>query len=91
MPHTMLENAGEHIADSVREATRLTAAITDAIEDGIGVAGRAIRQGGDATEDFVHDSKRRIQRNPLTATAVALAAGFIAGMLTSLVIRRRQL
>ena len=40
MPQTILEKASEHIADSVREASRVTAAVADAFEDGAGVAKR---------------------------------------------------
>jgi ElaB/YqjD/DUF883 family membrane-anchored ribosome-binding protein len=87
MTKTILEKAGEHIADSVREASRVTAAV--AFEDGVGVARRAAKQSSDAAEDFVKDSTRRIQRNPLATVAVTLAAGFAVGVLTGLAIRRR--
>ena len=46
MPHSILEKAGEHIADSVREASRVTAAVADAFDDGLGVAKRAAKQSG---------------------------------------------
>jgi ElaB/YqjD/DUF883 family membrane-anchored ribosome-binding protein len=89
MPKTILERAGEHVADSVREASRITAAVADAFEDGVGVARRAARQSSDAAEDHVADSARCIQRNPLAAVAVTLAAGLAVGILTGLAIRRR--
>ena len=89
MPQSILEKASEHIADSVREASRVTAAVADAFEDGVGVARRAAKQSGAAAEDFVNDSTRRIQRNPLATVAVTLAAGFAMGILTGLAIRRR--
>ena len=76
MPQSILEKAGEHIAESVREASRVTAAVADAFEDGVGVARRAAKQSGAAAEDFVNDSTRRIQRNPLVTVAATLAAGF---------------
>ena len=60
MPHSVLEKAGEHIADSVREASRVTAAVADAFDDGLGVARRVAKQSGHAAEDLVNDSTRRI-------------------------------
>jgi len=90
MPHSIFEKAGEHIADSVREASRATVAVADAIEDGMGVAKRAVRQGSDAAEDFANESSRRIQRNPLTTVAASLAAGFAVGVLTGLASRRKR-
>ena len=89
MTKTILEKAGEHIADSVREASRVTAAVADAFEDGVGVARRAAKQSGHAAEDLVNDSTRRIRRNPLATVAATLAAGFAVGILTGLAIRRR--
>lgn len=89
MPQSILEKAGEHIAESVREASRVTAAVADAFEDGVGVARRAAKQSGAAAEDFVNDSTRRIQRNPLVTVAATLATGFAVGILTGLAIRRR--
>jgi ElaB/YqjD/DUF883 family membrane-anchored ribosome-binding protein len=89
MPQSTLGKASEHIADSVREASRVTAAVADAFEDGVGVARRAAKQSSDAAKDFVNDSTRRIQRNPLATVAASLAAGFAVGILTGLAIRRR--
>jgi ElaB/YqjD/DUF883 family membrane-anchored ribosome-binding protein len=89
MPQSILEKASEHIADSVREASRVTAAVADAFEDGVGVARHAVKQSSDAAEDFVNDSTRRIWRNPLATIAVTLAVGCAVGILTGLAIRRR--
>jgi ElaB/YqjD/DUF883 family membrane-anchored ribosome-binding protein len=89
MQRSILERAGEHIADSVREASRVTADVAEAIEDGVGVAKHAAKQSCDAAEDFVNESSRRIQRNPLVAVAATFAAGFAVGFLTGLAGRRR--
>jgi hypothetical protein len=89
MPHSIFEKAGEHIADSVREASRVTTAVADVIEDGVGMAKRAAKQSGDAAEDFVNQSRLCIRRDPLTLVAATLAAGVAVGLLTGLAIRRR--
>lgn len=89
MPHSIFEKAGEHIANSVREASRVTTVVADVIEDGVGMAKRAAKQSGDAAEDFVNLSRQCIRRDPLTLVAATLAAGVAVGLLTGLAIRRR--
>jgi ElaB/YqjD/DUF883 family membrane-anchored ribosome-binding protein len=90
MSQTVVEKAGEHIAQSVREASRVTSAVADALEEGVGVAKRFAKQGGDAAEEFINDTTQRIQRHPMVTVAATLATGFIVGMLTGLLMRRKQ-
>jgi len=89
MAQTVVEKAGEHIAQSVREASRVTSAVADALADGVEVAKRAAKQGGDAAEDFVCDSTRRIRRNPLVTVAATFVAGLGVGILAGLTMRRK--
>ena len=89
MPHCIFEKAGEQIADSVREASRVTAAVAEAIEDGVGVAKRAVKQSSEAAQDLVNESSLRIQRHPLATVAATLAVGFAIGILAGLARRRR--
>lgn len=89
MSQTFVEKAGEHITQSVREASRMTAAAVDAVADGVETAKRAAKEGGDAAECFVDDSKRRIQRNPLVAVAATLVTGVAVGLLAGLSLRRK--
>jgi ElaB/YqjD/DUF883 family membrane-anchored ribosome-binding protein len=89
MSQTLVEKAGEHFTRSVREASRVSAAVADAVADGIEVAKRSAKQGGDAAEDFVNDSTRRIQRNPLVTVGATLVTGLAVGMLAGLSMRRK--
>lgn len=89
MSQNILEKAGDHIVDSVREARRVTTAVANAFENGVEAAKRAAKQGGEAAEDLVNESTRCIQRNPLTTVAATLVAGFALGILTGLAVRRR--
>jgi hypothetical protein len=89
MSQTLVERAGEHIAHSVREASRVTTAVADAFADGVEVAKSAAKHGGDAAEDFVNYSTRRIQRNPVVAVAASLIAGLAVGVLAGLSMRRK--
>jgi ElaB/YqjD/DUF883 family membrane-anchored ribosome-binding protein len=89
MAQTLVERAGDQFAETVREASRVTSVVADAVVDGVGAAKRVAKQGSDAAEEFVVDSTRRIQRNPLATVAVTLATGFAVGMLTGLTMRRK--
>jgi hypothetical protein len=89
MSQTFVEKAGDHIAQSVHEASRVTSSAADAIAEGVNVARRAAKQGCEAAEDFMHDSTKRIQRNPLAAVTATLVAGLALGTLVGLSIRRK--
>jgi hypothetical protein len=89
MSQTLVERAGEQISQSAREASRVTGAVADAITNGVDVAKRAAKHGGEAAEDFVNDSTRRIRRNPLLAIAATMVAGIAVGMLASFSRRRK--
>lgn len=90
MSQTVLDRAAERIAESARQASRATSAVADAIvEDGLGVARRAAKQGGDAAEEFLNDTSQRIQRHPALTVGVTLVVGFTAGALIGWMIKRR--
>jgi hypothetical protein len=90
MSQTVLDRTAEHIAESARQASRATSGVADAIiEDGVGVVRRAAKQGGDAAEEFLDDTTRRIQRHPVLTLAATFAAGLTAGALIGWALKRR--
>jgi hypothetical protein len=89
MSQTLLERTAEHIAESAHQASRATRAVADAIiEDGVGVARRAAKQGGDAAEEFLNDTTQRMQRNLVLTVATTFAAGVTAGTLIGWMMKR---
>jgi hypothetical protein len=78
---SVLERAGEHIAESARKASRTTSAVADAIEDGVGAARRVAKQGGDAAEEFIDDTTKRLQRHTIETVVASLALGVAVGIL----------
>jgi ElaB/YqjD/DUF883 family membrane-anchored ribosome-binding protein len=86
---TVAEKTSEHIAESVNRASRMTSAVADAIEDGVGVVRRAAKQGGDAAEEFLNDTNQRLQRHPLLTLATTFAIGVTAGALLGWIMKRR--
>ncbi len=89
MSQTVVERTAEHIAKSVHQASRATSAIADAIEDGVGLARRAAKHGGDAAEEFLDDTTQRLQRHPLLTVATTFAVGVTAGVLIGWMMKRR--
>lgn len=89
MLQSVLERAGEHVADSVRKASRTTAAVADAFEDGVGAAKRVAKHGCDAAEEFLDDTTKRLQRHPTEAVVASLAVGVAVGIIIGFVMKRR--
>jgi hypothetical protein len=89
MSQTVLERTAEQIGKSVHQASRATGVIADAIEDGVEVARRAAKQGGDAAEEFLDDTSQRLQRHLLLTVATTFAVGVTAGTLIGWMMKRR--
>jgi len=90
MSQTVVERTAEHIAESARRASRATRAAADAIiEDGVGVAQRAAKQGGDAAEELLNDTTERLRRHFVLTVATTFAVGFTAGALIGWMMKRK--
>jgi hypothetical protein len=89
MSQTVVEKTAEHIAASANRASRATSAVADAIEDGVGVVRRAAKQSGDAAEEFLNDTNRRLERHPLLTLAATFAIGVTAGTFIGWMMKRR--
>jgi hypothetical protein len=89
MAQSVLEHTTEYIADSARKASRATSAIADVIEDGVGVARRVAKQGGDAAEEFLDDTTKRLQRHPIETVVATFTIGVATGILIGWMMKRR--
>lgn len=89
MRQSILERTGEYISESADKASRATSAVVDAVEDGVGIAKRAVRQGRDTAEDILDGVAQRIQRHPLTTAVATFAVALGAGVLIGSMLRRR--
>jgi hypothetical protein len=74
MSETVVGRAGEQIAETARTASRLTSAMADAVEEGLGGARRVAKHAGDAAEEFFDDTTKRLGRHPVE-TVVGSARG----------------
>jgi len=89
MPQSVLEQTGEHIAESARKASRATSAVADAFEASVEAARRVAKQGGDAAEEFLDDTTKRLQRHPIETVVVTFAIGVSAGIAIGWMMKRR--
>ena len=90
MTQSMFEQTGEQIADTAHKASRAASAVADALEDGMGAARRATKQGFYAAAEFIDDTKRRVQRHPVESVVATFAAGIAAGTAIGWMVRRRR-
>jgi ElaB/YqjD/DUF883 family membrane-anchored ribosome-binding protein len=88
MSESAVGRTSDFIAESATQASRPTRAITEAIQDGIGVVRRAAQQGGDAAEEILTNTTQRIKRNPVLTVVTTFAAGFVAGTLIGWAVKR---
>ena len=76
----ILKKADEQVAESIRQLSRATSAMADAIDEGVGVIQRAVKRSGDVAEEFMEDTTERIKRHPTETIAATLAFGLVAGL-----------
>ncbi|MGA2688324.1 MAG: hypothetical protein ABSE85_09675 [Candidatus Korobacteraceae bacterium] len=89
MIQSVLERTGDQVAETARKASRAASAVADALEDGVGAARRVAKQGGDAAEEFIDDTTRRLQRHPVETIVTTFAVGIGLGVLIGWMIKRR--
>ena len=89
MSASVMDRTVDHIAESAHQASRATSAITDAIEDGVGMVRNAAKQGGDAAEEFLNHTTQRLQRHLALTVATTFALGLTAGAVIGWIMKRR--
>jgi ElaB/YqjD/DUF883 family membrane-anchored ribosome-binding protein len=89
MMQSMSERTSEQVAGTARKTSQAASAVADAFEDGIGAARRVAKQGGDAAEEFIDDTTRRLQRHPIETVVTTFAIGVALGTLMGWMIKRR--
>jgi len=91
MAETVLDRAGEQIADAAHRASRAATGAADALENGVEAARRAAKQGCCSAAELIDDTKRRVRRYPIETVATTFAAGIAVGAAIGCMIKRRKL
>jgi ElaB/YqjD/DUF883 family membrane-anchored ribosome-binding protein len=89
MSDTVVGRGGEQIAETARTASRMTSAMAEAVEEGLGAARRVAKQAGDAAEELFDDTTKRLERHPTETVIVSVAMGFTIGVVVGWLISRR--
>ena len=71
----------DQITNLGREASRLKGVVTDAVENSLITAKRAVKRGYISAEDLVDETAHRIKRHPFRSIAGAFVIGALAGWL----------
>jgi len=90
MAVTVLERAGEQIADTAHRASRAASAAADALGNGMKAAQRAAKQGCSSVAGLIDDTKQRVQRHPMEMVAATLATGIAVGAAIGCMMMRRR-
>jgi ElaB/YqjD/DUF883 family membrane-anchored ribosome-binding protein len=90
MATDFIEKSTATVDDVMREVTRFKGIVTEAVEEGVESAMRAIDQGRDAANDAIVDARRAIKKNPLQAAGIIFAAGIVMGTLLAWTTSRRR-
>ncbi len=67
------------VDEVLREVSRISNNVTQAVEDGFKSAVKVYEQGRQTTEDMINDGKRMMRRKPVESAGVIFAAGMLAG------------
>lgn len=72
------------------EVSRIKSVVTEAVDDGVQSALRAVKQGRGAAEDAIHDARYAIKRNPFQAMGIVFAVGVAFGSPLTLISSSRD-
>lgn len=89
MPTDVFEKPAT-VEDVFREVSKIKSAVTDAVDDGVRSALKAIKQGRHATEDAIDDARHAVKQNPFQAVGLVFAAGVLTGALVTWLGSRRR-
>ena len=89
MSKTAVARFGEQINESARTASRLTSAMADVVEEGLGHARHLAKQAGEAAEEILDDTTKRLERHPTETVVGSLVAGIAIGIVVGWFISRR--
>jgi len=89
MPADVLEKP-VYAEDARREVCKIRSIVSDAVEDGVRSASRAVRHGRYAAEDVIDQAEHKIKQRPFESIGMLFATGvLLGGFLTWLGLRRR--
>ena len=89
MSRDLMENAPS-VEDVFREVSRIKTVVSEAVEDGVKSAVKAIEQGRHTAEDILDDAKHKVKQRPFEAMGIVFAVGVLTGACLTWVSTRRR-
>jgi hypothetical protein len=89
MSDSVVGRAGDQMAETARTASRMTSAMADVVEEGLGAARRVAKQAGDAAEEFFDDTTKRLERHPVETVVGSVVVGIALGIIIGWLIGRK--
>ena len=87
MPSDVMEIPAS-VEEALREVARIKTIVTEAVEDGVKSAMKAVKQGRDAAEDMIGDARHTVRRRPFQSMGVVFGAGVLIGALVGWIASR---
>ena len=78
------------VDEVIREVSRLSTTVTQAVEEGFKSAVKAVEQGRQTTEDMIADGKLMMRRKPVDSAGVIFAAGMLTGAFLTWLVSNRD-
>jgi ElaB/YqjD/DUF883 family membrane-anchored ribosome-binding protein len=78
------------VEDLLHEVSRIRSVVTEAVEDGVESAVKALKQGRHAAEDAIDDARHTIKQKPFQAMGVVFGAGVLVGGIIAWLSSRRD-
>lgn len=69
------------VEEALREVSRIKGIVTEAVEDGVKSAVKALKQGRYAAEDMIGDARVTVRKRPFQSVGVVFAVGVLTGAL----------
>ena len=76
------------VEDVLKEVSRIRETVTEAVDEGVKSAVRALKHGRHAAEDAIDDARHTVKQNPLQSVGLVFVVGVLAGWLISALGRR---
>jgi ElaB/YqjD/DUF883 family membrane-anchored ribosome-binding protein len=89
MSQDLMENAPS-VEDVFREVSRIKTVVSEAVEDGVKSAVKAIEQGRHTAEDVLDDAEHKVKQRPFEAMGIVFAVGVLTGACLTWVSTRRR-
>ena len=78
------------VDDVLREVSKIRTIVTEAVDDGVRSALKAVKKGRNVAEDALHDTERAVKQNPFESVGIAFAAGVVLGSFAVWLSTRRR-